>query len=64
VTTLFGLWCACGLAGLAVDYVWNADEWAVDEQPLLTLLAIGLCVLIGPIGLILAIVVHHRERVR
>ena len=62
--TLFGLWCASGALGLFLDYAWNAPQWALDERPLETMLAMGLCVLIGPIGLILAIVVHHRERVR
>jgi hypothetical protein len=57
-------WCACGLVGLALDYLWNRTEWMLGSQPGVTLMAMGLCVLIGPIGLVLAIVAHRNERTR
>ena len=49
---------------MALDYLWNRTEWMLGSQPGVTLMAMGLCVLIGPIGLVLAIVAHRNERTR
>jgi hypothetical protein len=61
---LAAAWVACGLVGLALDYEWNRAEWMFAETVGVTVMAMGLCILLGPIGLVLAIIVHRKERAR